>query len=381
MRGTIARNLSWVLICSIIAKLLGGIYRIVLTRILATDIGLYQLVFSSYSFLVVLVSSGIPLAISKLVSSKQSNGAQQKVLNGAIAILFTISGILALSLALASKGLALLQGDSKIYMCYIILAPSLILSAGTAIYRGYCQGSRKFNVSAISGIVEQIVRVAFGLILMLLLRRFYILGALLGAVLGTLVGDIVSFVFLWYYSRRQVKFKYSVNNIKDGKKVFKYAYPIMIYSLIVPFTNFIDSFLVVKLLNLNLPNETSTLLYGLQSGAVGSLISIPGIFSFALASVLMPSLSKDYVNKNFERFNNKASLSFKLVLFIALPCAVFFAVNASNIINILYGASINGFGVNGQYVAKNLLIISSISVVFSGINQLSAIILQNLDKK
>ena len=380
MKSSIVRNLSWVVVCSIIAKILGGVYRIVLTRILGTNIGLYQMVFSAYSFLVILISSGIPISISKLVSSSQSHEKQQKIIHGAVAVLFSISGILTLILLLGSKGLALLQGEGKVYLCYIILAPSLICSAGTAILKGYNQGVGKFNISAISGILEQMVRVVLGLVFMLVLRKFYVLGALIGAMLGTFAGDLISFVYLKISSRKKIDFKYSIENIDDGKKVFKYAYPIMLYSLIVPFANFVDSFLVVKLLNINFQKSTSILLYGLQSGVVGSIISIPSIFSFALASVLMPTLSSDYSSKNMDRFNKKTSLAFKLILFVALPCAVFFAVNASSIIDLLYGSGINGFGVNGQYLAKNLLIISSVSVVFSSINQLSAIILQNLNK-
>lgn len=380
MKKTILQNLSWILICSIIAKVLGGVYRIVLTRILGTDIGLFQIVFSVYSFLIILISSGIPMAISKIVSSKNTNSSRQKVLYGAISILFTISGILAIALIFGSKGLALLQGDKRIYLCYIILAPSLILSAGVAVLKGYFQGVKNFTFPAISAIIEQLLKVILGLIFMLVLQKFYILGALFGAMLGTLCGDIASFVFLKVMSRKEISFKYSIKNINSGKKVFKLAYPIMLYSLIIPLTNFIDSFLVVKLLNLNVSRNTSILLYGLQNGAVGSIISIPTIFSFALASVLMPSLSGDYANKKINQFNTKVQLAFKLAVWVALPCAIYFAINASNIINILYGTSINGHGVNGQYVAKILLIINSISVVFSCINQLSAVILQNLEK-
>ena len=375
------KSLSWVLICSIVAKVLGGVYRIVLTRILGTNIGLYQMVFSAYSFLVVLISSGIPLAISKLIASKQSGKSQQKILYGAIAILFSVSGILAIGLILGSKGLALLQGEGNVYLCYIILAPSLVFSAGSAILRGYYQGVRDFRVSALAGIFEQLIRVVFGLVLMLTLSKFYLLGALIGAVLGTLIGDIASFIFLKYFAKNKFKFKYSLKYINDGKKILKYSYLIMLYGLIIPFANFVDSFLVVKLLNLRFPAQTSTLLYGLQSGVVGAIVSIPSIFSFALASVLMPTLSTDFASKNINKFNQKTNLAFKLILFVALPCAVFFAVNASNIINLLYGSGINGYGVNGQYVAKNLLIISSVSVVFSSINQLSAVVLQNLNKK
>ena len=79
MKNSLVKNLSWVLIGSIIAKFIGGIYRIVLTRILGADIGLYQLVFSAYSFLIVLISSGVPLAISKLTSEAKSEKKQQKI--------------------------------------------------------------------------------------------------------------------------------------------------------------------------------------------------------------------------------------------------------------------------------------------------------------
>jgi len=381
MKDSIFRNLSWVLICSVIAKLLGGVYRIVLTRILGTDIGLYQMVFSVYSFLVILISSGISLSISKLISSKQDIQKHQKVIYGAVSILFAISGIMALVLILGGRGLAIIQGDRRLYFCYIILAPSLILSAGSAILKGYYQGIHKFNVSSISTIVEQVIRVLFGLVFMILLNKFYLLGALFGAMLGTLIGDILSFVFLKISLRKKIDFKYSLKYINEGKKVFKYAYPIMLYSLIIPLSNFIDSFLVVKLLNVNFIKQTSILLYGLQTGVVGSLTSIPSIFSFALSSVLMSTLSGDYVSKNNDMFDGKTKLSFKLIIFVSLPFAVFFAVNSSSIINLLYGNGINGFGVNGQYVAKNLLIISSVSIVFSSINQLSVIVLQNLNKK
>ena len=214
---------------------------------------------------------------------------------------------------------------------------------------------------------------------MLALRKMFLLGALIGAMVGSLIGDVVSFVFLKVASKS--KFRYDIKYIKRGKLIFKHSYLILLYSLIVPFSNFVDSFLVTRLLSIHLPTQTATLLFGLQSGAVGSIISIPGIFSFALVSVLMPRLSTDYANGNIEQFNQKIKLAFKLILFIALPCAILFAVNAGRIINLLYGTNINGFGVNSQYVAKNLLIISSFGVVFASINQLSAIILQNLDKK
>lgn len=365
---------------TIIAKICGGIYRIILTRILGSSIGLYQMVFSIYSFLVILVSSGVPLAISKLISSADSKKTN-KIICGAFTILLTLGGILSLILLFGCRGIASLQGEKDIFLCYIILSPSLVLSAGTAIYKGYWQGIERFNISAGANILEQVFKIIFGLIFMLVLREHYLLGALYGATLGTVVGDLVSFVFLLVISRKNVKFGYSKKYIKDGKMVFKYGYQIMLYSLIIPLSNLIDSVLVVKLLKINFSQDASTLLYGLQTGVVGSILSIPSIFSFSLASVLMPSLSKNYASKKFDLFQQKVGLSFKLAIMIALPFGIFFAVFAPDIINILYGSKINGFGLDGQNISTILLTISSLLVVFSCINQVSSVILQNLNKK
>ncbi len=381
MKKSIVHNLSWLLVCSILAKVIGGVYRIFLTRILGTDIGLYQLVFSAYSFFVILTSSGVPLAISKLVSSAKSDKARQSIVYQAIGWLVGFSLVLTVLLMFGSKGLALLQGHGNIYVCYIILAPSLVLSASAAILKGYYQGLNDFKYPAIANILEQFVRVVSGIVFMLLLRRYFLLGALIGAMIGSLIGDLICFMFLYLMIKGKVVFKFNFSETKRAKMILRYVYPIMLYSLIVPFTNFIDSFLVVKLLNVNYSLNASTLLYGLQSGVVGSLVNMPNIFSFALASVLMPSLSADYLMYDKSKFNSKIKLAVKLAIWIALPCTVFIALNSGKIINLIYGEQLNGFGINGKNVATMLMMINSVVIVFSCLNQIFAVVLQNINKK
>lgn len=380
MKKSLVKNLSWLLVGAIIAKVCGGVYRIVLTRILGTSIGQYQMVFSIYSFLVILVSSGVPLAISKLISSSKIKNIE-KIVYGAFFIFLTASVGLSLIMLFGCRGIASLQGEKDVFLCYIILAPALIFSAGTAIYKGYWQGVEKFYIPAVANVVEQVSKICFGLVCMLVLRKCFLLGALIGATVGTVMGDLLSYAYLIVATRKRVRFKFAKRYLKDGKRVFKYSYQIMLYSLLIPFSNLIDSMLVVRLLRVNFVRGASTLLYGLQTGVVGSILSIPSIFSFSLASVLMPSLSKNYANKQMDLFNEKVGLSFKLSIIVALPFAMFFAMFAPNIVDILYGSKINGFGTDGQGVASVLLIISSLTVVFSCVNQVSSVILQNLNKK
>ena len=150
-----------------------------------------------------------------------------------------------------------------------------------------------------------------------------------------------------------------------------------ITNIILPISTFIDSVLVVNLLKINFSNAMAVFLYGLESGAVSSLVSLPTIFSFAIASVILPNIVNSY-NKNNQ--NNKLSLAIKIVLIISVPCVVGFIILPNRLINLLYGTRLNSLGVNGIAITSQLLTISSLGVVFLTLNQLFSSSLQAIDK-
>ena len=58
---------------SILCKIIGAIFRIPLTYLIGIEgVGIYQLVFPIYALFLVLTSSGIPVAISKIISREYS---------------------------------------------------------------------------------------------------------------------------------------------------------------------------------------------------------------------------------------------------------------------------------------------------------------------
>ena len=70
LKNSFVKGALTVSLGGLIAKLLGALYRIPLTNILKADgLGVYQTVFPVYALLLTFSSSGVPSAISKLVSS------------------------------------------------------------------------------------------------------------------------------------------------------------------------------------------------------------------------------------------------------------------------------------------------------------------------
>ena len=360
----------------ILAKIFSAIYRIGLTRILGGEgIGLYQLVFPFYSLCVVLATAGLPMAISKVIA--KNKGSEKQILKKSISLISAVGLTLTFVLIIASGGLAKIQGDKSISLFYLILAPTIVIVSLSSVLRGYFQGRQNFTPSALSNILEQFVKLIFGLGLSLALLKISVYASIIGAMISIVLSEIVSIIVLLICFKRE-NFIEQNGKIIQTKEILKDVLPITISNIILPVAAFIDSLIVVNLLSVNLSRKTSIYLYGLQSGAVNNLVSLPTIFSFAIASVILPNISntKHVFNKNF-----KLSLSLKIILMISLPCAICLILFPNQLINLLYGGRLSAFNLNGSKIAASLLAISGIGVVFLSVNQLFSSSLQAVDKR
>lgn len=360
----------------VLAKLFSAVYRIVLTRILGGEgIGIYQLIFPFYSLCVTLATAGLPLAISKVVSKHAGN--EKTVLKKCFMFTSVIGLVLTLVLLVFSKGLAWIQGVPELSVCYICLAPSIIIISISSVLRGYFQGKHNFIPSAISNILEQFIKMCVGLILSLSLVSVGLIYGVIGAVVGILISEIISlWILLIFIKKEKLKRKRSSNVcVKD---IIKDVVPITITNIILPISSFIDSLLVINLLKVNFSNGMSVFLYGLESGAVSTLVGLPTIFSFAIASVILPNLSSD---SNVSNSTNKFTFAIKIVLLIAIPSALCFVFIPHRLISLIYGTGLNSLGVDGLIVSARLLAFSGIGVIFLAVNQILSSGLQAMERR
>lgn len=360
----------------LLAKVFSAIYRIALTCVLGGEgIGIYQLIFPLYSLCVVLATAGLPMAISKVVA--RNKGSEKIVLKKCLVFTSLISTFLSLILFFGGKGLAELQGQSEIGICYLILAPTIIMLGISSCLRGYFQGVGFFVPSSVSNIVEQFVKMLAGLILSIALLSVGLLASIIGAVVGIVISELVSLVIMiMFYSKRKAKSDVSITI--SYRDLIKDVLPITLTNIILPISSFVDSVVVVKLLNLNFPQRMSVFLYGLESGAVSSLITLPTVFSFAIASVVLPLItsSSRAWNKNY-----KLSISLKIILTITVPCVLLFIFVPDRLISLLYGSRLDGLGVSGSRIASGLLALSSIGIVPLALNQLFSSCLQAVNQR
>ena len=261
-----------------IAKLLGAFYRIPLTNIIGSyGMGIYQLVFPLFSLLLTNSTAGIPVAVSKLVAEKAAVGQHKqahKVFNTALVMLATFGLIGSALLFFLSNNIAALQGNGDAATAYKIIAPSVFLVCIISAYRGYFQGLMQMSPTAVSQIVEQVVKMTVGLVCAIKFMPDVIKSvnfAILGVTLSEVAATVLLFVMYLFQKRKKTD---DVGNLQpfDRKKTVKslliLCLPITLSGLIIPLTQLVDSVLVLNILK----TSNATELYGLWAGDRKSVV-------------------------------------------------------------------------------------------------------------
>lgn len=378
-------------LASILCKLIGAVFRIPLTYLIGIEgVGIYQLVFPVYALFLVLASSGIPVAISKIISKEYSkeNYCNIKILfKNSLKLMILLGFIFSIIIIFLSYPIANVQNNSQMYILYLAIAPSLFFSTILSAYRGYFQGFEIMTYSAISQLIEQLFKLVFGLFFAYFLLPYGILYGVLGAVIGITISEFIAFLFLlilYKFKKIDVDFSKNVSKVYTNKEsiklVIKEAIPITLSSIIVPITSVIDSLIIIKLLSsVGFSFNIASRLYGLDSGVVASLINLPSVIAISLGISLMPSISSSFALKKTKDVEGKTKLAIKLVWYFTLPCVLIFFMYSTEICSFLYG-NLSSELFNQLSIASLMLKLSSFSIIYISINQILTTSLQAINK-
>ena len=190
---------------SVLAKLLGALYRIPLTNVVGSEgMGLYQMVFPLYTLLLTISSGGLPVAISRLVAVKLALGDEKgatKVLKVSVCALSVIGLIGAVMLALFGRAIATFQGNVSASLAYLGIAPAVFFVAVLSCFRGYYQGRENMLPTAVSQLLEQAIKLFAGLAFAGRLMdkgvEYGVLGALLGVSLSEVIATATLAIAYW----------------------------------------------------------------------------------------------------------------------------------------------------------------------------------------
>lgn len=416
------------LVGSVVAKMLGALYRIPLTNILGAEgMGMYQLVFPVYALFMVLATAGIPTSLSRTVAEKRALGENvKKYFSVAMCALLVLGIAFGLLMGALSDVLATRQGNADTRFGFLIIAPAITFVCVISGFRGYFQGQMYMLPTALSNVVEQVVKLAVGIGASYALAKRGVIYAVCGALFGVTVSEIVTAAYMGVtYLFRSKKEKReqlvarvslqerdlqsgSENDVLQGetrargdknrdnvvarstkkarferasrgelKGMLRVALPIATVAALMPLANFFDSIIIVNMLEaFGLKQSVATAQYGIISGPVNSLINMPVVAIMSLAVAVVPSVSASRATRDIDGVMLKSSLCVRLAYLLGIAFAFYLAVFARNVIGALYPA----LSEQNAVVAVNVLRITAANVVFLSVMQIYVSLLQAVDK-
>lgn len=335
-----------------LAKIIGAAYRVPLTALLGgAGIGLYQLVFPVYTVLLDFSGAGAPSALSKLIASGDKAGREERAkdyLFAGLKLFAALGAVFSLFMFLFAKPLSAAQGDENAYLSYAAISPAVFLVCLITPFRGYFQGLANMKPTAISQIIEQTVKLCFGLMLVKLFGGDTPRAAA-GAAFAITVSEAAAAIYIFsVYKARQKRARLG-GSLLNGEtpacggeqiakresgvtaKLIKTAIPVTLLGIIFPLCAFAESFIVINLLSGY--KENSTALYGLYSGVASTIAGLPAAVCYGVAAAAIPAVS---AGKTEEKRKKNSARAIALTLFLSLPAAAILYFFAPNIINLLF---------------------------------------------
>jgi len=377
MKNQIFKGAFVLIVAGVIGKILGAFYRIPLSNILGAEgIGLYQMIFPLFSLALIISSSGVNATLSHLIAkarAEKTGNIRNIFLKGLIYSL-SLSLIFSLFFFFFSDKIAELQGNTLASSGYKIMIFALIFASLIAPFRGYFQGYENMMPTAVSQTLEQLFKVALGLAFAYFFVRQSVELGVVGAFLGISIAEVIAFIYILikYFLFKTKKF-----NNKEKIPFAGMNFSVTTSFLIIPLVMAFDSFAVINLLNLNFTEHFSTVMYGLQSGLVNSLINFPVIISVSVSLALLPSLTYLITDNRLKDARDKLLDIFKMLWIIILPCILVFIVFAPLVMKILYSEIDDSL----LQIASTLLRISAPQILFISILQISIAVFQSLGKE
>ena len=381
----------------VITKILGMLYVIPFYAIIGVQgSALYAYAYNIYVMFLDISSAGLPVAISKIIKEYNTLGMMdakvrayrlgRKIINFVSIAAFIILFIFAESIATLIIGD--LQGGNTIGdVAFVIRCVSfaILVVPFLSVSKGYLQGHNIINISSMSQVIEQVVRIAVilgGSYLALNVFHLSLTTSVGIAVFGAFAGGLAAVLYIFSKMRGHKKELSLTSDIKKDKitnkeiikKIISYAVPFIIIDVGVSIYNFVDMVLISRTMT-SLGFDAYTTEFITSSVATwSSKISMVVIsIAMGLTVSLIPNIVEAFTLKKWDLVESRLNKALQVILVVSIPMVIGISLLSRPIWSIFYGATDVDLGglVLGFYIFISL---------FSNIYMVTSSTLQSLNK-
>jgi stage V sporulation protein B len=351
LRGTFI-----LLIAGLVTRVLGFINRIVIARSIGEEgVGLYMMAFPTFILVVTITQFGLPVAISKNIAEAEASGNHheiKKILVVSLAITISLSVIFTPALILLAPFLSTtLFTDPRTYYPLVAIAPVVPVIAISSVLRGYFQGRQNMRPSAMSQILEQLVRITLIAVMTKAFIPYGIEYAAAAAMVSAVIGELVSLIYLLTTFKFKKSFRLRKNFfqfIQKGKNTFKdlmdISIPTLGSRLIGSVSWFFEPIVVSHSLALaGIAAVSATKQYGALTGFAMPLLMLPSFITFSLATSLVPAISEANAKRNYKLIEYRLQQALRFAFLSGGLAVIVLYVLADPLMELMYGSSKGAF--------------------------------------
>lgn len=348
----VAKNAGFIVIGNVGVRFIALFVSIYLARYLGvTNFGTYTFVTTYLIFFTFIGNFGLDQVIIRDIARDYS--ITNVIFSDAFFIRIATSIV---AMLLAIIGIYFLNYPAETIFYVLVISVTLLFQGLSSLIESLFQSYLKMEYSSIAVIVS---KVFFALFIFFII---FTKGSLIQILFAFVISEAARTLISYIYSKKFVNIKIDVN-FEMWSYLLKESLPFVIgYGLYIIYYR-ID----VLMLSV-LQGDTSVGFYSAAYKLTDPLLFLPG----ALASTLMPIMSKQYISEK-HKLKSTYLMSVKYIVTLMLPIVIGIYLLSEDIINLLYGPSFSGSIVSLQILVG--------TIIFNSLNSIQTSLLTSANRQ
>jgi len=379
-------------VSTIAVKIIGMLYKIPMLSLLGAEgMGYFNSAYEIYAVLCVVVTTGLPTALSILVSSYRQSDGNKKIIrlfNEALVVFLVLGVSGTVLLFCGADTLSDFIENKGAAFCFLAISPAVLFVCISSAVRGYFQGLSKMIPTAISQLIEAVGKLILGLLfaLMAIKKGYEVELVAAYAAWGFSVGMLVSTLYLCITKMinsmvmkkeaQKVHFEKVLNKEKTFLSLIKIAFPITLSAVVISITKIIDmTFIMRRMQDIGYASGVVNEMFGIYSTVAVPIFNLVPSLLAPISLALIPELSASVEKKNSFLQKHIVKTSLRYTVLFALPATFAIVLYSGPIISILFPGAEDNY----EYVVSLLSVLGA-SILFSCLITTTNAILQSFRK-
>ncbi|MBR7011131.1 MAG: polysaccharide biosynthesis protein [Oscillospiraceae bacterium] len=360
-----------------IVKVLGFLYKIPLSNIIGDDgYGYFNTAYDIYSVLLMVSTTGLPVAMSRMISEAQTLGRTKQIhqiYRVSRAVFLGIGLVGALGMGLLCKQLASWMNSEKSWFAILCLSPAVLFIGIISSERGFFQGQGNMVPTSVSQVMEALCKLVVGLGLAYVVMSVAVKNGLVTelpenlpetdprvaaltlahskaagySILGVTLGTVAASAYLVWKRR-----KASAALLEECRDDTVYSWRTTVKQLLtigVPITLGAAGLQIITTIDIGVymgqlkgpagfDETTADRLKGVYNFAQ-TVFNMPCAFITPLTVAAIPAITEQLTLRRTRRANTVAESATRVMSLIAMPCSIGLVVLGEPIMQLLKGYS------------------------------------------